>query len=417
MSIPNTYPQQPPTANFRTSIFHPNVDPQTGGVCVETLKRDWDSNLTLGDVLVTISCLLIQPNPDSALNADAGALIQENYESFAARAKLMTNIHAAIPKDMLDDVKAAQSRGQNEDVVVREDEPEQPRLAREVAAPARRRPVTSRQRGTARSRRSNGSPSGAAERRRRPPPAGNPFVVHPRNDDVFGSFDAPRVVSKSTDDDDSSMLDADQENDESRSPVKASTPKATTPRRPPGAGVPLGELTLEDGSEDSSDNASEQEYPPSPRKSPRKSPTKLQSQPFRLEDDATRPESSHMAAARVPNITPPTNFFKAPLAQDSPFVSSSMVHTGPSPSPRKQKGALFTPGPIKAPLFSNVATPPAGGGIFRQRSPSSAEKKREEDRRRAELKRKLWDLCGQDVERWNRGDFDGEPFNVKARRW
>ena len=86
LTIPPEYPQAPPTAHFRTPIFHPNVDPQSGGVCVETLKRDWDTKLTLRDVLLTICCLLIQPNPDSALNAEAGALIQEGYEVFARSA-------------------------------------------------------------------------------------------------------------------------------------------------------------------------------------------------------------------------------------------------------------------------------------------------------------------------------------------
>ncbi|KAF1820914.1 UBC-like protein, partial [Dissoconium aciculare CBS 342.82] len=98
LNIPPTYPQQPPTAHFRTPIFHPNVDPQTGGVCVETLKRDWDSSYTLSHVLQTISCLLIQPNPDSALNAEAGALLQESYDVFARRAELMTSINATIPQ-------------------------------------------------------------------------------------------------------------------------------------------------------------------------------------------------------------------------------------------------------------------------------------------------------------------------------
>ncbi|EME49930.1 hypothetical protein DOTSEDRAFT_100125, partial [Dothistroma septosporum NZE10] len=93
LNIPPNYPEQPPTANFRTHIFHPNVDPQTLAVCVETLKRDWDSKLTLRDVLVTISCLLIQPNPDSALNAEAGALIQDNYANFARQAEMMTSVH------------------------------------------------------------------------------------------------------------------------------------------------------------------------------------------------------------------------------------------------------------------------------------------------------------------------------------
>jgi len=38
--------------------------------------------------------LLIHPNPESALNEEAGRLLLEQYEDYEARAKLMTEIHA-----------------------------------------------------------------------------------------------------------------------------------------------------------------------------------------------------------------------------------------------------------------------------------------------------------------------------------
>jgi len=111
--MPNDYPENPPKATFKTRIYHPNVEETTGAVCLETLKRDWDPKLTLKDILVTISCLLIQPNPDSALNAAAGALIQEDYEAFAKQARLMTSIHAPIPRYMTKAVQDAKRRGED----------------------------------------------------------------------------------------------------------------------------------------------------------------------------------------------------------------------------------------------------------------------------------------------------------------
>lgn len=113
LKIPNDYPKSPPKATFKTRIFHPNVEESTGAVCLETLKRDWDPKLTLKDILVTISCLLIQPNPDSALNATAGSLIQEDYEAFAKQAKLMTSIHAPIPSTLSVAVREAKRRGED----------------------------------------------------------------------------------------------------------------------------------------------------------------------------------------------------------------------------------------------------------------------------------------------------------------
>ncbi|EXJ86127.1 ubiquitin-conjugating enzyme E2 S [Capronia coronata CBS 617.96] len=115
LKMPHDYPKSPPKATFKTRIYHPNVEETTGAVCLETLKRDWDPKLTLKDILVTISCLLIQPNPDSALNAAAGSLIQEDYEAFSTQAKLMTSIHAPIPRHLLKSVHEAKRRGEEED--------------------------------------------------------------------------------------------------------------------------------------------------------------------------------------------------------------------------------------------------------------------------------------------------------------
>ena len=133
LKIPHDYPKSPPKAAFRTKIWHPNVEESTGSVCVDTLKRDWEPKLTLRDVLIvglhqpnfvllmsilttaslqTISCLLIQPNPDSALNAAAGQLLQEDYHTFSRQARLMTSIHATVPANLREAVAQAQCRGE-----------------------------------------------------------------------------------------------------------------------------------------------------------------------------------------------------------------------------------------------------------------------------------------------------------------
>jgi ubiquitin-conjugating enzyme E2 S len=42
----------------------------------------------------TIKCLLIDPNPESALNEEAGKLLLEAYDEYAKHARLWTTIHA-----------------------------------------------------------------------------------------------------------------------------------------------------------------------------------------------------------------------------------------------------------------------------------------------------------------------------------
>ena len=101
---------------FLTKIFHPNVGPN-GEICVNTLKKDWKPDLGIKHILVTIKCLLIYPNPESALNEEAGKLllgerqyyifilyllfnqrkiVLEQYDTYFNRAKLYTEIHASL---------------------------------------------------------------------------------------------------------------------------------------------------------------------------------------------------------------------------------------------------------------------------------------------------------------------------------
>lgn len=87
------FPAAPPKCWLATKIFHPNVS-TTGEICVNTLKKDWKSTYGIGHILVTVKCLLIYPNPESALDEEAGKLLLENYDDYCSRAKLITSVHA-----------------------------------------------------------------------------------------------------------------------------------------------------------------------------------------------------------------------------------------------------------------------------------------------------------------------------------
>ncbi|CUA75533.1 ubiquitin-conjugating enzyme E2 S [Rhizoctonia solani] len=92
-SFPATFPASPPSARMLTKIFHPNVS-RSGEICVNTLKKDWKPTYGLGHVLVTIKCLLIVPNAESALDEEAGKLLLEDWDEFCARAKMWCSVHA-----------------------------------------------------------------------------------------------------------------------------------------------------------------------------------------------------------------------------------------------------------------------------------------------------------------------------------
>ncbi|KAG8147294.1 hypothetical protein E2320_000193, partial [Naja naja] len=77
------FPASPPKGYFLTKIFHPNVS-ANGEICVNVLKKDWKAELGIRHVLLV----------ESALNEEAGRLLLENYEEYASRAQLLTEIHA-----------------------------------------------------------------------------------------------------------------------------------------------------------------------------------------------------------------------------------------------------------------------------------------------------------------------------------
>ena len=93
LALDKDFPQSPPKGFFLTKIFHPNVSAR-GEICVNTLKRDWKPDLGIKHILLTVKCLLIVPNPESALNEEAGKLLLERYDDYCSRARLFTEIHA-----------------------------------------------------------------------------------------------------------------------------------------------------------------------------------------------------------------------------------------------------------------------------------------------------------------------------------
>lgn len=92
--FPVDFPQSPPKGLFLTKIYHPNIS-EKGDICVNTLKKDWNSKLwSLYNLFEIVKCLLIVPFPQSALNEEAGKLFMDNYEEYYKIAKIYTNVYA-----------------------------------------------------------------------------------------------------------------------------------------------------------------------------------------------------------------------------------------------------------------------------------------------------------------------------------
>ena len=62
----------------------------------------------------TVKCLLIYPNPESALNEEAGKLLLEHYDDYSRHARLITSIHAQRPSSSSTTIDDASADAQTE---------------------------------------------------------------------------------------------------------------------------------------------------------------------------------------------------------------------------------------------------------------------------------------------------------------
>jgi len=86
ITIPPTYPYDPPKAVCETMIYHPNID-WDGKVCLNILRADWMPVLNLGSVVFGLVTLFLQPNPDDPLNKEVAQLMLDNRTQFEKNVK------------------------------------------------------------------------------------------------------------------------------------------------------------------------------------------------------------------------------------------------------------------------------------------------------------------------------------------
>ena len=81
IKYPTDYPFKAFNIKFITPVWHPNID-TNGSICVDILKDKWTAAQNTFNVLLSISSLLGDPNPNSPLNGTAAEQYVNNRDLY-----------------------------------------------------------------------------------------------------------------------------------------------------------------------------------------------------------------------------------------------------------------------------------------------------------------------------------------------
>jgi len=95
--LPTDYPFKPPSLSFQTKIYHPNVsNDDKGSMCLGMLRTDeWKPPNKISAVLNMARNLLIEPNPDDAVETSIADQYKNNRKEFERVARDWVKKHAS----------------------------------------------------------------------------------------------------------------------------------------------------------------------------------------------------------------------------------------------------------------------------------------------------------------------------------
>lgn len=94
LDFSDSYPFKYPKINFKTKIYHPNVNGTTGEICTLALDQVWVPTLNAKYIIEFLLTIIQTPNVENFLEQDIGAKFQSNKSAWAATAAEWTQLYA-----------------------------------------------------------------------------------------------------------------------------------------------------------------------------------------------------------------------------------------------------------------------------------------------------------------------------------
>ena len=93
--FPEDYPIGKPKVNFQTKIYHVNISPMDGQICVSTLKY-WKPNTPFSSVIISIFALFYNQNANDPFSPQLAQVYKSNYPQYVQNAREWTKKYASM---------------------------------------------------------------------------------------------------------------------------------------------------------------------------------------------------------------------------------------------------------------------------------------------------------------------------------